>query len=115
MLLGACSCHTQGVNHLDVGSVVWLTCACVPSWQVMMKDADDVPGLVSSKAGLKYAGACACLIADSRVCYSILRVECLALCQLPGGLCDCACHLRWAQQPVLCLGPWPICMSHGHV
>jgi hypothetical protein len=25
--------------------------------QVMMKDADDVPGLVSSKAGLKYAGA----------------------------------------------------------
>ena len=25
--------------------------------QVMMKDADEVPGLVSSKAGLKHAGA----------------------------------------------------------
>lgn len=33
-------------------AVIW----CVPSLQVMLKDADEVPGLVSSKASLKHAG-----------------------------------------------------------
>ena len=36
---------------------VWLTELWSDPLQVMMKDADEVPGLVSSKAGLKHAGA----------------------------------------------------------